>query len=125
MAVGGVFPSAFGKLSRNGVPVRAHIFSSGLATAVLALNASKTTVTLFTFVALLATTASLVMYLFVAAAALRLGGVKRWIAIAGAIYSLWALYGAGPEANIWGVVLILAGVPVWWAMRRPKLVAAV
>jgi APA family basic amino acid/polyamine antiporter len=124
MAAGGVFPAALGKLARNGVPVRAHLFSSCLATAVLALNASKTTVTLFTFVALLATTASLVMYLFVAAAAIRLGGVRRWVAISGAIYSLWALYGAGPEANLWGAVLILAGVPVWWAMRRPKLVAA-
>lgn len=118
MAAGGVFPRALGKLAANGVPVRAHILSSCLVTAVLALNASKTTVNLFTFVALLATTASLVMYVFVAAAALKLGGVKRWIAISAAIYSVWALYGAGIEANIWGAVLILAGVPVWWVMRR-------
>ena len=122
MAAGRVFPRALAKVAANGVPVRAHILSSCLVTAVLALNASKTTVNLFTFVALLATTASLVMYLFVAAAALKLPGVKRWIAIAGAIYSLWALYGAGVEANLWGAVLILVGVPVWWVMRRPAVV---
>lgn len=123
MAAGGVFPRFFAKVAKNGVPVRAHIFSSSLVTIVLALNASKTTVNLFTFVALLATTASLVMYLFVAAAALKLGGVKRWIAVAGAVYSLWALYGAGIEANLWGAVLIFAGVPIWWLMRGPKVLA--
>jgi len=117
MAAGGVFPRALAKVAANGVPVRAHLLSSGLVTLVLALNASKTTVNLFTFVAVLATTASLVMYLFVAAAALRLGAVRYWIAIAGALYSLWALYGAGAKANAWGVALIAAGVPVWWAMR--------
>jgi len=117
MAAGGVFPKSLAKVAANGVPVRAHLLSSSLVTAVLALNASKTTVSLFTFVALLATTASLVMYLFVAAAALRLGGVRRGLAITGAAYSLWALYGAGVEANLWGAALIAAGVPVWWAMR--------
>lgn len=120
MAAGGVFPRALGKVAANGVPVRAHVLSSLLVTVVLALNASKTTVNLFTFVALLATTASLVMYVAVAAAALRLGGVKRWIAIAAAIYALWALYGAGAEANLWGAALILAGLPVWWLMRQGK-----
>ena len=124
MAAGGIFPSALAKIARNGVPVRAHVFSSGLVTIVLALNASKTTVNLFTFVALLATTASLVMYLVVAAAALKLGGVKRWVAVAGAVYSLWALYGAGIEANLWGAVLIALGIPVWWVMRGKKIVAA-
>jgi APA family basic amino acid/polyamine antiporter len=124
MAAGGVFPRSLGKVAANGVPVRAHLLSSTLVTGVLALNASKTTVDLFTFVALLATTAALVMYLFVAAAALKLGGVKRSIAIAGILYSFWALYGAGFEANMWGAVLILAGVPVWWFMRAKHVIPA-
>jgi APA family basic amino acid/polyamine antiporter len=126
MAAGGVFPRALGKLAANGVPVRAHLLSSGLVTIVLLFNASKNTVHLFTFVALLATTASLVMYVMVAAAALRLGGVRRWIAVAALLYALWALYGAGIEANMWGAVLIAAGAPIWWAMRggtRPVAVA--
>jgi APA family basic amino acid/polyamine antiporter len=118
MAAGGVFPRALGKLSARGVPVRAHILSSGLVTLVLALNASKTTVNLFTFVALLATTAALVMYVVVAAAALKLGGVRRWVGVAATLYAFWALYGAGVEANLWGAVLIVAGVPIWWLMRR-------
>ena len=125
MAAGGVFPRYLAKLAPNGVPVRAHILSSMLVTLVLACNASKSTVSLFTFVALLATTASLVMYIAVAAAALKLGGVARWVAFAAAFYALWALYGAGADANLWGAALILVGVPVWWIMRRgPKLATA-
>ncbi|MDB5686673.1 MAG: amino acid permease-associated region [Rhizorhabdus sp.] len=118
MAMGGVFPRALAKLSARGVPVRAHILSSSLVTIILLFNAAKTTVVLFTFVALLATTASLVMYLVVAGAALKLGGVAKPIAIAAGVYALWALYGAGLEANIWGAVLIACGAPMWWAMHR-------
>ena len=121
MAAGGVFPKPLARLASNGVPLRAHILSGCLVTAVLAFNASKTTVSLFTFVALVATIATLVLYIFVAAAALRLGGARRWVAIAGVVYSLWAFYGAGIQVNLWVLVLILAGVPVWWVMRRPKL----
>ncbi|ATE65099.1 APC family permease [Rhizorhabdus dicambivorans] len=120
MAAGGVFPKALARLAPNGVPVRAHILSTALVTAILALNASRTTVDMFTFIALLATTASLLMYIAVAAAALKLGGVRPWIAIAAALYSFWALYGAGVEANKLGLLLVLAGVPVWWLMRRKR-----
>lgn len=125
MAAGGTFPRYLAKLAPNGVPVRAHILSTMLVTAILALNASRTTVDMFTFIALLATTASLLMYIAVAAAALKLGGVKPWIAIAAALYSFWALYGAGAELNMLGLLLVLAGAPVWWLMRRgPKLAQA-
>jgi len=124
MAADGVFPRSLAKLAPNGVPVRAHVLSTLLVTVVLALNASKSTVTLFTFVALLATTASLFMYLLAAAAALKLGAVNRTVAIAGMVYSLWTLYGAGAEANIWGAVLLVAGAPVWWAMRRLRSTTA-
>lgn len=124
MATGGVFPRALGKLSAKGIPVRAHLLSSSLVTVLLLLNASRTTVSLFTFVAVLATTASLVMYVAVAAAAIKLKAVRIWIAVAATIYALWALYGAGVEANMWGAVLIFAGVPIWWLMRRSKPAAA-
>jgi APA family basic amino acid/polyamine antiporter len=117
MAAGGVFPRVLAKLSPKGVPVRAHLLSSSLVTIVLLFNASKTTVALFTFVALLATTASLVMYLAVAGAALKLGVGAKSVAVVAGIYAIWALYGAGLEANIWGAVLIACGIPVWLAMR--------
>ena len=37
------------------------------------------------------------------------------------VYSLYALSGAGTEALAWGVVLLLAGVPVYLWMRRVRV----
>jgi APA family basic amino acid/polyamine antiporter len=34
------------------------------------------------------------------------------------LYSLWAIIGAGRDASLWGAVLFVAGVPVYWLMRR-------
>ncbi|MCA8895037.1 MAG: amino acid permease [Amphiplicatus sp.] len=125
MARGGVFPSWFGKASSNGVPVRAHIVSSLLLTVVVMMNYSRSMTELFTFVVLLSTTASLVMYLAVALAALRLERARRMqaspflvgVSIIAALYALWTIYGAGAEAVGWGFVLIIAGAPIYLIAR--------
>ncbi|MDB5455491.1 MAG: amino acid permease [Caulobacter sp.] len=133
MAVGGVFPAWLAKQSRRGTPVRAHLLSSLCLTAVVALNYSKSMAELFTFIALLATTASLFAYLVCALAALRLQArgqldaslALSLIAVAAAVYSVWTLYGAGGPAVAWGVVLLAAGAPVYAVMRlnahRPQI----
>ena len=85
----------------------------------------KSMAQLFTFIILLATSASLVMYLACALAALWLlhrGKMKgtpifALIAILAAAYAVWTLVGAGLEATGWGAVLLLAGLPVYWIMR--------
>jgi APA family basic amino acid/polyamine antiporter len=42
------------------------------------------------------------------------------VALLGALYSLWAIWGAGAEAFGWGVALLAFGVPVYLLMpRRP------
>jgi APA family basic amino acid/polyamine antiporter len=84
-----------------------------------------------------------VMYLFCSLAALKLAwrgdlGIKgrrlAWllaVAMLGALYSAWTLYGAGPEAFWWGMGLFALGLPLyflmkWWQRRRsaPAAVAA-
>ena len=74
--------------------------------------------------ALLATVATLVLYLVAALAALRLtqlGTLKRGamtgVTILGLIYGVWTLYGSGFEATAWGAVLLATGIPVYWIMR--------
>ena len=57
---------------RAGIPVRAQILSSLFATALIAANYSRSLAGLFTFMILLATSATLVLYLACALAALRL-----------------------------------------------------
>jgi len=125
MARRGGLPAWFAKTARGGVPVRAQIVSSLCATFLLAANANRTLAGLFQFMILLSTSATLVLYLACALAALRLqrigalirsGGLSIVAAI-GALYSVWTLYGAGYDALGWGAVLLLVGVLIYAAMR--------
>lgn len=120
MARDGVFPAWLGKTGKRGTPVRAHLLSSALLTGLVLMNYARSMADLFTFIALLATSASLLAYLFSALAALRLQQVKRLgasmpltvLAVLAAVYSVWTLYGAGTSATLWGLVLLAAGLPV-------------
>ena len=119
MARDGVFPAWFAKLSRHGSPVRAHVTASLLVTIVLVLNSARSMTDLFGFLILLATCASLVAYLASSLAALKLKVApgKAAIFLVAALFSAWAIYGAGREAVIWGVVLMASGVPLYFLSR--------
>lgn len=125
----GVFPAWLGKTSRAGTPVRAHLVSSGLVALLILANTSRSMGDLFTFMALLSTAASLVAYLTCSLAALRLQQAGRMeraplllaAATLGALYSAWAIYGAGPEPAAWGAALLLSGVPIYFIMKRNLL----
>jgi APA family basic amino acid/polyamine antiporter len=124
----GVFPKWFGKVNGRGMPVRAQILGSTLSILLVASNYTKGLTELFAFMALLATVATLVLYLVAALAALRLmwtGQMKRGmmvlIALVGAIYAVWTFYGAGRDANLWGLLLLMTAIPVWFGMRLNAL----
>jgi APA family basic amino acid/polyamine antiporter len=126
MARHGAFPAWFAVTSRRGTAVRAQLLSTSLATLLLLFNATRSLGGLFTFMALLSTTAALILYLACALSALRLQQTRRmarsWtlgtLAALAALYSVWTLYGAGYEATGWGAALLVAGAPVYWLMRR-------
>lgn len=130
LARDGLFPKLFARVSPRQTPVAALCISSAIMTVLVLLNYGKSVVEIFTFMILLSTTASLVMYLLCALAVLVLlrngklaaaRGRAASLAIAGLIgtaYALWTLVGAGQEAVLWGFVLLVAGVPVFYAMRR-------
>jgi APA family basic amino acid/polyamine antiporter len=125
MARGGGFPRWFARTTRAGIPVRAQILSSLFATALIAANYSRSLAGLFTFMILLATSATLVLYLACALAALRLQRTRALpfsaglsiVAALAALYAIWTLYGAGYEATGWGAVLLAIGMAVYAAMR--------
>ena len=131
MARNGVFPRWFGRLSRAGTPVLAQLLSSGLATLLIVSNYAKSMGQLFTFMALLATVATLVMYVICGLACLRLmqrGDMRRTAmltstAVLGVIYGFWTFYGAGAEATGWGAVLLASGIPVYFLVRRSSAAA--
>ncbi|NDU79471.1 amino acid permease, partial [Actinomadura sp. DSM 109109] len=124
-----VFPAWFARTSAAGIPVRAHLVSSGLVALLLLANSTRSMGDLFKFMALLSTAASLVAYLACSLAALRLQQVGRMerapsllvAALLGAVYSAWAIYGAGTEPAVWGAALLLSGVPIYFMMRRNLL----
>lgn len=119
----GVFPRWFAKVNGRGMPVRAQLMGSTLSAALVAANYTKGLTELFGFMALLATVATLVLYLFAAIAALRLmwiGQMARGtllVTLVGAVYALWTFYGAGQEATLWGLLLLMTAIPVWLGMR--------
>ncbi|MFZ0268584.1 amino acid permease [Caulobacter sp.] len=125
MAKGGVFPAFLAKESVRGSPVRAHLLSAGFLTVLVLMNYAKSMADLFTFIALVATTASLFAYLVCALAALKLQAAKRiaptlaltLIAILAGIYSVWTLVGAGGQAVALGAGLLALGAPFYWLTR--------
>jgi len=129
MARDGTFPKWFSKTAANGVAVRAQLVSTGLATVLVAANFSRSASSLFAFMALLSTAAALILYLACALSAGRLqlqgrlGGprVVLPIALIASIFSLWTLYGAGQEPLQWGALLLIVGIPVYFAMRLSSL----
>jgi APA family basic amino acid/polyamine antiporter len=120
MARGGVFPRWFGAESSRGTPLRGHILSSALLSAVTLLNYQKGMGELFGFIASVSLAAGLLAYLMAALAALRLAPDDRKLALAAviaAIFTVWAEWGLGGEALGYGALLVIAGLPVYFASR--------
>src|SRR5690349_23513567 len=129
MARDGLFPKAAEKENARGSPAFALIVGSVLASAMVIANHTQTLIGLFTFLALLATLANLVPYLFCAMAALRLmkhdGPVpltrgRAVVLLGAALYAMWSIYGAGQEVVFWGFLLLLSGLPVYVWLQRSK-----
>jgi APA family basic amino acid/polyamine antiporter len=107
------------------VPARALVVSSVLMSIVVLLNYERSATEIFGFLILLSTATTLFMYLACALGALRLFGrgllarsrAVPWISGLAAVYALWTIYGAGGEAVGWGVLLLIAGIPVYLLMR--------
>ena len=120
MAIRRQLPSVMALTRGSNTPVGSQIISSALAIFLVVANASRSTAELFTFVILLTTSATLIVYLAGAAAALpwcRSIGSRAILAIA-ATFIAFAFYGAGIEANGWCLVLIGIGFAVYAIMRR-------
>lgn len=132
-----IFPAVFAHESRYRTPGVSLFVTSALVTIVMLMNYSGSMVSVFTFIILISTSAYLVMYLFCSLAAFKLAlrgdlGVQgrklSWllaVAMLGALYSAWTLWGAGQEAFVWGMGLFALGLPLyflmkWWQRRAEK-----
>jgi APA family basic amino acid/polyamine antiporter len=125
LARSGVFPAAFARVNRLGMPVFGQLAGAALSIALIATNFARGLAGLFEFMILLATAATLVLYLSAALGALvlknrgRLPGALAWATAGlGTLFALWTLWGAGAEAVGWGAALLASGIPVFLLMTR-------
>ncbi len=127
----GLFPKIFKKKNRKGVPICGIIIGSILTSIMLLMNYTDGLVDQFKFLILLTAFCVLIPYLFSAASymLIRLRNEKRLTSLVAVIalgglaflYSLWAIYGAGKEAVLWGAVLLLVGVPLYlWQKYKQR-----
>lgn len=120
LALRGDLPRAMATTRRGNTPVFAQIAASVIAILLVMANMSRDTAGLFTFVILLATSATLWLYLAGAIAALqqRPPTVAAVVIFVGIIFTAFAFYGSGAEANLWSLALLGTGLAIRVIMRQ-------
>ncbi len=130
----GLFPAIFKKTNPQGIPVFGVVFSSILATLILALNYEAGLIKQFEFIITLTTFAFLLPYIYSAAAELLYlmrhkneGSSFVWarallITSLGMMYALWCVWGAGAEIVFLGTFFVLTSVPIYAWMRSRKTI---
>jgi arginine:agmatine antiporter len=126
----GLFPQVFARMSRQDVPALGIVISATLATVLLLFAAAgaKDAQAFYSEVVNLATMAAVVPYAFCALAIglISVSGKQRrrvtaieWIAF---VFSIFTIYGCGAEAVLYGMILMLLGIPVylWLRHHAPK-----
>jgi Amino acid transporters len=113
----GLLPRWFARANGHGTPANALVLSSAIATACVILNDNKSTAEMFNFMAVLSTSVTLWLYLACAGAALRLG-VAMPVAALGLVYAIWTLWGAGIGVSAMSLILMAAGLPLYWWTQR-------
>lgn len=113
-------PPLFRRTNAAGVPVGSLLVGAAIASVLVIASTSDSFVTVYVFIALVSTVASLVLYVVCAAAAMKLKVTRGLllVTVLGLIYALAMFVGAGLEATLWGLALAVAGLPIRWLSRR-------
>jgi amino acid transporter len=125
----GLFPPIFSRMSEQGVPAIGIIISAILSTILILIQAAGASgfQSFYALVVGLSTMAAVIPYAFCAMATGLIaspgqgGSVPRItiIEIAAFIFAVFTLYGCGAEAVLYGVLLLMLGIPVYvWQRRR-------
>lgn len=125
MALNGVMPAALARNNRRGAPALALLVTGVFASAMVLMSYSKSLVDGFTFLSKVVTAANLPLYLCCSLALAVLwhrGGrsaARGMLAVGllGAAYVLFAFVGLGREPFQLGLLLAVAGVPLYALMR--------
>ncbi|MGH8370040.1 MAG: amino acid permease [Gammaproteobacteria bacterium] len=126
----GLFPKLFARESRRHTPTLGLVLSSVLATVLILMNYSHGLVAMFTAIILVSTFWVLATYLLCAIAEIVLSRPNQRtnaqriratiLAVAASVFTVWAMYGAGPKYVLWGLLALLLGVPLYYWQKRYK-----
>jgi basic amino acid/polyamine antiporter, APA family len=124
-----LFPPAFGRLSSRGVPAIGIVISASLATALVLVEVSGSpgVRAFYNMIVGLSTMTAVIPYAFCALAAGLVSvhaaangkGRVGVIEIIAFVFALFTLYGCGPEPVLYGLMLLMLGIPVYvWQRHR-------
>jgi amino acid transporter len=127
----GLFPLLFSRLSPQGVPATGIIVSAGFATALVVIQGvgSPGFSAFYNLVVGLSTMAAVIPYAFcalasglVAANAAGGGTIPRptLVEIIGFVFAMFTLYGCGAEPVLYGLMLLMLGIPVFIWERHSR-----
>ncbi len=125
-----LFPALFGRRSSRGVPAAAIVISAALATALVLVQAVGQSgfAAIYGLIVALATLTAVIPYAFCALAPALIGPTLREqvgrlgaIELIAFIFAMFVIYGCGPEAVLYGLLLLLLGIPVYVWQRREQL----
>ncbi|MEO0438233.1 MAG: amino acid permease [Pseudomonadota bacterium] len=124
MAREGIAPNFIAVLNKNGAPQNALLLGASLGALLLSLSASDGLVDAFKFLLMMSTATSLLPYLLCAIAELKQSrrSAFGWVLLSAvaACYSLFALIGSGAEVLLWGLVMLVLGVPIYLSGPRTE-----
>jgi APA family basic amino acid/polyamine antiporter len=119
MSLGGDLPKWLSTTTAAGTPVASQLLGSLLGVVMVMLNSSRGFAGLFTFIILLATASTLLLYFVGALAALKKPqtSLGRIVIGIGLLFALFAFWGAGAEALAWNLVLLVIGFALRFVIR--------
>ena len=122
-----LFPKILSDKNNDGVSKAALIISSFIVTLLVAANYHDGLVSFFTFAIMVSTLGIFVPYVLSIAAELKSifsdwNIKKQLLNLTTTLFALgyccWAISGIGSKSMLWGVVLILSGLPIYLVMSR-------
>jgi len=130
----GMFPEAFARLNKNGVPARGLVIVAVLMTTVLFATMSPTLAGQFNNLVNLAVILIIVPYIYSAVAVVkvvydhklpaRTFQTYKWIGISAVVYCLWVIMGGDPQTVVHAMVALLVSVPLYPFFIRSMEAAA-
>ena len=129
-----MFPAAFARPNRHGVPARGLVIVGVLMTVVLFATMSPTLAGQFSRIVDLAVILAVIPYVYASVAVVKVvfdRGIRgrtfqtyKWIAIAAVGYCIWAVVGGDPPTVVNAMVALLLSVPLYPFFIRSMEAAA-